>query len=169
MLDLLDKQSFSANKQSFSTNKQSFLLDKIQQDLKQTQLAKDELGLSTLRMLLSEIYNAKIQKGNELSDQDIISVVQKEAKKRKEAALGFRQGSREEAALKEEAELKVLETYLPKQLSDEELIGIVQQVITETGANTIVDMGKVIGAVMGKVSGQVDGSRVSNLVKERLS
>jgi uncharacterized protein len=144
------------------------MLKVIQEDLKQAQLARDETKVSTLRMLISEIKNAEIAKGGTLEEADIMSVLAREAKKRKEAAVGFRQGGREESAVKEESELKILEGYLPTQLSSEELTKIVEQTITELGAKSITDMGKVIGVVMGKVKGQADGGAVSGLVKERL-
>lgn len=144
------------------------LLDQIQSDLKDAQLARDEIKVSTLRLLLSEIKNAEIAKGGPLSDEDIISVVGKEVKKRKEAAVGFRAGAREDSALKEESEAKVLESYLPAQISSEELVKIIEETITEVGASSISDMGKVIGAVMGKVKGRADGGIVAGLVKERL-
>lgn len=145
------------------------MVDKIQADLKQAQLSRDEISVSTLRLLLSEIKNLEIAKGSSLSDEDIISVVQKEVKKRKEAAAGFRSGAREEQALKEETESRVLESYLPAQLSNEELTKMVEVAITEVGATSMSDMGKVIGVVMGRVRGQADGGSVSSLVKERLS
>ncbi len=145
------------------------MVAKFQEDLKQAQLAKDETKVSTLRLLLSEIKNAEIAKSTPLQDQDIISIIQKEVKKRKEAAEGFRKGGREESALKEEAELKVLEGYLPAQLSNEELTNIVESSINEVGAKSISDMGRVIGLVMSKVAGKADGGTVSALVKERLS
>ena len=145
------------------------MVDDIQNDLKQAQLARDEIKVSTLRLLLSEIKNVEIAKGQSLAEQDIISVVQKEIKKRKEAAVGFRSGNREESALKEEAEAKVLEAYLPAQMSVEELTKIVEETITELGASSVADMGKVIGAVMGKVKGKTDGGSVSAMVKEKLS
>lgn len=140
----------------------------IQSDLRGAQLARDEIKVSTLRLLLSEIKNAEIAKGAALSDEEFISIVQKEVKKRKEAAAGFRSGGREETALKEEAELKILEEYLPVQLSNEELTRLIEEIITEVGASSISDMGKVIGAVMGKVKGGADGATVSNLVKQKL-
>ncbi|MBI2011906.1 GatB/YqeY domain-containing protein [Candidatus Daviesbacteria bacterium] len=143
--------------------------NKIQEDLKQAQLDRNELKVSTLRLLLSEVNNAKIQKGQELSDEEITGVIQKEIKKRKESIESFRKGAREDLALKEEAEAKVLESYLPTQLSDEELTKIIDLAINEVGANSIADMGKVIGKVMSQVSGKADGGRVSNLVKQKLS
>lgn len=144
------------------------LIDQIQTDLKNAQLARDELKVSTLRLLLSEVKNAEIAQGQQLSDDDIISVVSKEVKKRKEAALSFRNGGREDSAQKEEAEAKVLESYLPEQLTTEELTKIVSEAITETGASGVTDMGQVIGIVMGKVKGRADGGTVSGMVKERL-
>lgn len=115
------------------------MLDQIQQDLKQAQLARDEVKVSTLRLLLSEINNARIalrQSSGQASitEDQIIAVIQREVKKRKEAAASFRQGGREDSAQKEEAELKVLEGYLPAQMSDGELTGVVSQAITEVGA-----------------------------------
>ncbi len=145
------------------------LMDQLPKDLKTAQLARDEVKVSTLRLLLSEIKNAEISKGSELSDSEIVSIVQREVKKRKEAAVGFRSGGREEQALKEESESKILEAYLPSQLSNEELTKIVQDSINEVGASSIQDMGKVMGIVMGKVAGRADGGAVSNLVKEKLS
>lgn len=161
------------------------MLGKIQEDLKQAQLAKDEIKVSTLRLLISEIHNAEIQKGGSLSDQDTTGVIQREVKKRKEAAAGFRTGGREDSAQKEEAELKILEGYLPKQLSNEVLIlrlhsgstlnsiegltKLVEDSINEVGAKSLADMGKVMGMVMSKVKGQADGNVVSGIVKEKLS
>ena len=144
------------------------LFEKIQSDLKEAQLSRDELKVSTLRLLLSEVKNLEINKGNPLSDQDIISIIQKEVKKRKEAVLGFRSGQREELAQKEESEAKILENYLPEGLTGEELTKIVESSITEVGATTIAEMGKVMTNVMAKVAGRADGGTVSSLVKERL-
>ncbi len=145
------------------------LLDKMQTDLKVAQLARDETRVSTLRLLISEIKNAEIAKGGVLPDQDIISVAQKEIKKRKEASVAFRNGGREEQAQKEEAEAQILAGYLPEQLSNEELTKIIETTINDLGASGIQDMGKVIGVVMGKIKGRVDGGVVSSIVKTRLS
>lgn len=144
------------------------LFEQIQKDLKNAQLARDEIKVSALRLLLSEIKNAEIQKGAVLSDADIIAVCQREAKKRKEAILAFRSGGREEAAVKEEKELEILSGYLPQQMEVGELTKIVEEAIKETGANSIADMGKVMGVAMNRVKGQADGGMISSLVKERL-
>ncbi|MBI2196877.1 GatB/YqeY domain-containing protein [Candidatus Daviesbacteria bacterium] len=149
------------------------LLEELQADLKNAQLARDAVKVSTLRLLLSEVKNKEIEKGNPpaggLSDDDIISIVQREVKKRKEAAAGFRSGGREESAVREEAELKVLEAYLPAQMGSEELTKLVEETINELGASSLADMGKAIGAVMSKTKGRTDGGTVSNLVREKLS
>lgn len=144
------------------------LQDQLHQDLKNAQLEKQEVKVSTLRLLLSELKYAQIQKGSELTDNEIITVVQKELKKRKEAAAGFRSGNREDAALKEEEEAKILENYLPAQLSDEELTKLIIEAINEVGANSIADMGKVISMVRGKAGSGADGGRISQIVKEKL-
>lgn len=145
------------------------LIDQIQIDLKNAQLSRDEVKVSTLRLLLSEIKNGEIAKGQPLSDDDIISIISREVKKRKEAAAGFRTGGREESALKEEAESKVLESYLPAQISNEELTKIISETINEMGASGVADMGKVIGAVMSKVKGKAEGAQVSAIVKDKLA
>lgn len=144
------------------------LVDQIQKDLQQAQLARDEVKVSTLRLLLSEVNNARISKGQELTDDDVVSVIQREVKKRKEGAAGFRSGGREDQAQKEEAELKVLESYLPQQLSNDQLTKIVEDTINELGAKSQADMGKVMRAVMSKVAGQADGNVVSAIVKQKL-
>lgn len=140
----------------------------IQQDLKQAMLARDEITVSTLRMLLSELKYAEVRKGETLGESEVIGVIQKEIKKRREAAEGFRKGGREEQAQKEETELVVLEKYMPLQISDEELTKIVEEVINNLGATTMQDMGKVIGEVMAKVGQGAEGSRVSALIRQKL-
>lgn len=142
------------------------MFEKLQEDLKQAQLARDEIKVSTLRLLISEINNAKIKKGSELSDGEIQQVISRELKKRKEASIGFRQGNREEAALKEESEAKILESYLPEQLSDEELTNLVGEIV---GAKKDLQIGQIIGMVISRAGGKVDGARVAEKVKEILS
>lgn len=143
--------------------------NRLKEELKQAQLARDGIKVSTLRLLLSEINNLKIQKGKELEEADFIAVIKREAKKRKEAAEGFRKGGNEERASKEELELKILESYLPEEIDDRELTNIVMEVINELGAKNIQDMGKVMSAVMGKVGAFADGAKVSAIVKDKLS
>lgn len=141
----------------------------IESDLKEAQLSKNETVVATLRLLLSELKYAEISKSGELSDADIIAVVQRELKKRRESAEAFQKGDRPEMAAKELSEAEILAKYLPEQISDEELTNLIETTITELGATTPADMGKVIGRVMPQVSGRADGSRVSALVKAKLN
>ncbi len=148
------------------------LLDQIQEDLKQAQLERQEIKVSTLRMLVSEIRYSAISKSEdhqEISDEQVTQVILKEAKKRRESIASFEQAGRAELVEKEQSELKVLEAYLPEQMGDEQLGKIVDESISQTGASEVKDMGKVIGMVMGKIKGQADGARVSQLIKERLT
>jgi len=143
--------------------------DQLREDLKQAQLNRDEVKVATLRLLLSELTYAKVAKKAEvLSDEDVISVIQKAIKQRKESIESYKNGARDDLASKEQAELDILQTYLPEQLSDQELTKIVDEAINNTGASQMSDMGKVIGLVMGKVAGKAEGARVSVLVKEKL-
>jgi uncharacterized protein YqeY len=142
--------------------------DTIRQDLKTAMLAKDETAVMTLRMLLSEVKYLEVAKG-ELTDSDYISVIQKELKKRREAAEGFRKGGREESALKEEDEAKILEKYLPQQMTDQQLQSLVDEAINEIGATSMSDMGKVMALVMSKAGQSVEGSRVSSMVRQKLT
>jgi uncharacterized protein YqeY len=161
------------HKKRLSTLPQLFVLknmyDKIQQDLKQAQLSKEEMKVSTLRMLMSELKYAQIKKSEDLTDEDIIGVVQKELKKRQESIEAFEKAGRSEMAENEKKEVEILKVYLPPQLSDEELSKIVIDAIAQTGASTPSDMGKVIGVVMQKVGQSASGSQVSSIVKSKLA
>lgn len=131
--------------------------------------ARDEARLSTLRMLTAAIKNAEIEKKRELSDDEAQDVVARQAKQLSDAMKDFESGGREDLLTKTKAELGVLRAYLPKQLGDDELRAVVEEVVAQTGATSAADMGKVMGAVMGKVTGQADGNRVRALVEEALS
>lgn len=144
------------------------MLDQIQNDLKQAQLSRNEAATSTLRLLLSEIKNLQIQKGDDFKDEDVLFVIRKEIKKRQEAADSFSQVGRFDVAEKERSEKVILEKYLPTQLSDEELTKIVEHTINEVSASSISDMGRVISQVMAKVGQGADGGRVSGLIKQKL-
>jgi len=142
--------------------------NKIQSDLNQALKDKKEVKVSTLRLLLSEIHNQEIAKQADLTKEDIIKVVQKEVKRRKEAIEAFQKGKRDDLVAKEKEELEILNKYLPQQMSSQELETIIQSVIKETGASGMSDFGKVMGAVMGRVKGQADGKVVSESVKKVL-
>jgi len=147
------------------------LKNRIDQDLKQALLAGDKVLATTLRGLKSVILNAEISKGvreEGLPDDEIITLFSKEAKKRQESADLYQQGGNTEKADAELAEKKVIEAYLPQQLSDEELGAIIDEIIAGQNAAGPQAMGQVIGAVKQKVGAQADGSRIARLVKERL-
>jgi len=137
-------------------------------DYKTALKAHDEQAVSVYRMLKSAVKNAEIDARHELSDEETISVLQKEVKRRREAATIFKDGGRPELAAKEEADIPLIEKYLPAQMTDEDLATIVKEIIAAQSA-TAQDFGKVMGAVMAKVKGQADGSRVTPLVKKLLT
>lgn len=129
----------------------------------------DKAKLSTVRLLLSEIKNAEIKKGAELTDDEITTVIGREAKKRREAIPLYRQGGREELAAKEELELAVLLGYLPAQLTETELNDLVDEAVRDCGATSMKEMGKVMAMLAPKIKGRADGAVVGNLVKARLA
>lgn len=124
--------------------------------------------LSVLRMTKAALKNKSIELGHELSDDEAIAVISKEVKQRRDAETEFRAGNRSELADKEAAEAAMLTEYLPAQLSEAELVPLIEAAITNTGATAASDMGKVMGALMPQTKGKADGSLVSKLVKERL-
>lgn len=143
----------------------------LQSDLHDAMRARDQVRSATLRMALTAITNAEVagEQARELSDQDILGVLAKEAKKRKEAATAYADAGRPELAEKEQAELRVLEGYLPAQLEDEELQGIVKDAVSQTGATGTRDMGTVMKVAQGRVAGRADGGRVAAAVKAALT
>lgn len=148
------------------------LAEKLQNDLKDAMRAKDEQRLSIIRMLKSAIQYYEIQKGGAgytATDDDIIEVIGKEIKKRRESIDLYEKGGRPELAEKEQKELEVLQTYLPEQLSKDEIQSLVDEAIRQTGATEMKDMGKVMGTLMPKIKGKADNSIVSALVREKLS
>ena len=131
---------------------------------------KDQLRLNCLRMMKSAVKNKEIDKMNPLDEVEVISVLNTLVKQRKDSVDQFRKGGREELARKEEAEIKIIEEYLPAAASDEDIRVAVQEAIQETSAASMKDMGKVMKTTMARLAGKtVDGSRVSQLVKEKLS
>jgi len=148
------------------------MLEKIQADVKEALKSKDELEVSTLRMLLAAIKNFEISRGQagyQATEPEIVSQVQKEIKSRKEAIEQFKVGGRQDLVDKETKEIKVLEKYLPEQINEQELRKTVTESISEASASSISDLGRVIGLVMSKVKGRAEGSVVSQIVKEELS
>ena len=145
------------------------LKDKLVADMKERMKAKDAPALDCIRMVLAAIKNKELEKRAELADADVMAVLQTLAKQRQESIDMYRQGNRPELAAKEEAEQKLIQSYLPQQLSDGELAKFVAEAIAETGAAKPADMGRVMKALGPKVAGRADGRRVSDAVKKALA
>ncbi len=141
---------------------------RIEKELKEAMKQKDEIKVSSLRMLRSDMHNLSIQKKGQLKEEDIIKVIQKQVRQHKDAIEQFTKGKREDLAQKEKKELAILESFLPKALSQEELEKVVKDVISESGASTKKDMGNVMKEVMNRVKGRADGKTVSQVVASLL-
>ena len=145
------------------------LIDRVQSDLKDAMKQRKEVHLRTLRGLKAALQSKELEKGRgSLTDSDVLAVIQKQAKQRKEAASQFEAGGRAELAERENEELAIIQTYLPEELSEAELESIVLEAVESTGASSPADMGKVMGMVMPKVRGRADGNRVRELVSRTL-
>jgi len=145
------------------------LLERLNQDMKTAMKNKEKTKLSVIRMLRSEIKNEEIQRQHELSDEEVIEVLMRELKKRKDALQQFEDAGRDDLVQQLREEIAVIEPYLPEQLSEEELRELVREVVQETGASSKADMGKVMKAIMPRVKGRADGKLVNRLVQEVLS
>jgi len=137
--------------------------------MKTAMKAKDNLRLTTVRSVLAAIKNREIDQRSELGDEDIIGVLSSLVKQRKESVQLYRDGDRIELAEKEEAELAILQEFLPSQLTQEEIAALIEQAVKESGASEPKDMGKVMKIVSAQVRGRADGKLVSDMVKTRLS
>ncbi|MET0500372.1 MAG: GatB/YqeY domain-containing protein [Candidatus Binatia bacterium] len=140
----------------------------IQDAVKSAMKAGDRVTLSILRLLLSALQNEEIKSRRELSTEEIRRTISTLCKQRTEAIELFRKGGREELAQKEEAELKILQHFLPEQLNESEIRSLIQSSIEEVGAKNVQDLGKVMKQLMPRVSGRADGKRVNELAKEIL-
>jgi hypothetical protein len=146
------------------------LKERLRNDLTASMRTRDELRLSTLRMVLTAITNTEVAGASprQLSDSDVLAVLTKEAKKRHEAADAFRDGGRTDRAEREEAEAGVIAEYLPAPLSDDELVAMVEAAVAETGASSPREMGAVMKVLQPRTAGRADGARVAAAVKARL-
>jgi uncharacterized protein YqeY len=146
------------------------LQEKIQSDLAGAMRSKEPLRLSVLRMMKSAVKNKEVDKMKSLEEAEVVGVLTTLLKQRKDSVEQFRKGGREELAQKEEAEIKIIEEYLPAAASEDEIRRAIEEAVHETGAASIKDMGKVMKATMVRLAGKTaDGSRVSQLVREKLS
>ncbi len=145
--------------------------DKINQDLKAAMLARDSFLTDTLKGLKSAILNQEISSGKRdegLSDEEVETLLAKEAKKREEAAELYEKGGNQEAADNERREKEIIQKYLPEQLGEEEVGELVDEAISQTGATSVKEMGKVIGIVRSKAGNKADGSVIAKLTKAKL-
>jgi uncharacterized protein YqeY len=144
-------------------------IQRLEEELRQARLARDDTRRDALSLLLSALRAAEKDLQRELTEDEELQVLQRERKRRVEAAEAFRGAGREQQAASEEAELAVLEEFMPRQLSEEEVEEIVDDVIAEVGATSMRDLGRVMADVMPQVAGRADGSTVSQLVREKLA
>lgn len=144
------------------------LRDRIGEDMRAAMKAREAARVSALRMLMAAVKNTEIERGHQLSDDEVVEVAAREAKRRRESMEAFEKGGRQDLVDKERAELAVLEVYLPQPLSSEELAKLVDEAVAECGATSPKQMGEVMKALMPRVRGRADGAAVSALVKARL-
>lgn len=148
------------------------LKQQLKDELKQAMLARDAQTTSVLRMILSAVGYAEIQIGGanyEATDEDVMKVIEKEAKQHKDSIEQFKNAGRNELVEKEESELKILAKYLPEQMGEDEVRKLVVDAISKSGATNAADMGKVMGVLMPQVKGKADGGLVSRIVREELA
>ncbi|MHB8871310.1 MAG: GatB/YqeY domain-containing protein [Candidatus Doudnabacteria bacterium] len=144
------------------------LKEQIDADLKAAMIAKDQTTLDTLRMLRARIKNEEIAKGKDFADEEIVSVIGSEVKKRKDSVTAYTEGNRPELAEKEQSEITVLQKYLPAQLSEQEVTEIITEALVGQTFQAS-EFGKAMALVMPKLKGKADGSLISKILKEKLS
>ncbi|MFT8908177.1 MAG: GatB/YqeY domain-containing protein [Lentilactobacillus diolivorans] len=143
--------------------------DQLKSDLKDAMKARDKVRLGVIRGLKSQIMNAEVDSSNhKLTDDQINTVVMKEIKQQKESLEEFQKANRQDLVTDQQAKLKIAEEYAPKQLSNDEVEKIVIETISQVGAESMADFGKVMGAVMPKLKGKADGNIVNQFVKKQL-
>ncbi len=145
------------------------LRDKINEDVKEAMKAKDAKKRDALRLLMSAFKQIEVDERKELSDDDVIKIIQQQIKRRDDAAEQYKNGGREELMQNELDEIAYYQTYLPAQLSDDELTLALKEIIAKVGALSIKDIGKVMGAASKELSGKADGKRINECAKSLLS
>lgn len=144
------------------------LSERLNEDMKQAMKSQDKFRLSVIRMIRSSIKNIEIDQRKTLDDNEVLDILSREIKQRKDALQEFERAGREDLADSAKAEIAIISEYLPKQLTEEEIKAIVLQTIQEVGASSKAEMGKVMGALMPKVKGRADGKLVNQLVQQLL-
>jgi uncharacterized protein len=145
------------------------LEEKLKDDLKAALRQGDKVRLSTLRMLLSAVNYAHIAKQAPMEDSDVLGVIAKEAKQRLESIEAFKKGNRDDLVSQEQAELEILQSYLPKQMSHEEVVSAARVIIASTGAKSLQDKSKVMPKLIAELKGKADGREINSVVTELLS
>lgn len=145
------------------------LREQLSADLKSAMKAKEADKVSVLRMVTSAMKNASIDSKRDLEDNDVVAIIQKELKQRRESLEQFEQAGRDELAATERASISLLEAYLPEQLSEDKVVEMITSIIQEVGAESPADMGKVMGKLMPQIAGQFDGGRAQKIVQQTLS
>jgi len=146
----------------------STLRDQVSNDMKTAMKAKETQKRDALRLLLSAFKQVEVDERKELSDEDVSKIIQKQVKQRLDSASQFKEAGRDDLLEKEEAEIAFFMVYMPKQLDDSELEEAVSSIITQVGATTMKDMGKVMGMASKQLSGKADGKRINEVVKKLL-
>ncbi|AZK46837.1 GatB/YqeY domain-containing protein [Paenibacillus lentus] len=144
------------------------LSERLNEDMKQAMKSQDKFKLSTIRMVRATIKNLEIDLKRPLNDNEVLDILSREIKQRKDALQEFENAGRDDLAAKVKAEAEIIAVYLPEQLTEEEIKVIVQQTIQETGASSKADIGKVMSALMPKVKGRADGKLVNQAVQQLL-
>ena len=142
---------------------------KLQDDLKDAMKTKDNFKRDVIRFLMSALKQIEVDERKELSDADIIKIIQKSLKQRDDAAMAFKEAARDDLYDKEVAEAAILKSYLPQQLSDDALKSIIQKHIQATGATSLKEIGKIMAGVLAECEGIADGKRINNIAKELLA
>ncbi len=145
------------------------LKEQLTEDMKTAMKQKEQTRLGTIRLLRSAIKNKEIEIGKELDDQGVIQVISTAVKQHKESIEQFEKGGRDELVQKEQAELNVLQSYLPQQMSEDEMRALVKEAVDAVGASSMKEMGKVMKYIMPKVQGRADGKVINQFVKEQLT
>jgi len=148
---------------------EALLKDRLNGDLKQAMKAGDKVRRSVLRLALAAVLNAEIAKQTTLEDADILGIIAKEVRQRQESIEAFKQGNRQDLVTQEEAEMAILQGYLPEQMGREEIIEAARRVIEEVGAQGAGDKGKVMPRLIAQLKGRADGREINTIVTELLS
>ncbi|MFT8362089.1 MAG: GatB/YqeY domain-containing protein [Sporolactobacillus sp.] len=145
------------------------LIDRLTTDMKDAMKAREKARLSVIRMLKTALHNESIKTGNQLSDEEALAVLTRELKQRKDSLQEFENAGRQDLVDEVSNEIAIVQSYLPEQLSEDDVQSIVDETISEVGAATKADIGKVMKAIMPKVKGRADGSLINRLVRSKLN